>query len=507
MLELTRSHLSNRQLNDRLRVVQGSRSWAITAPLRAMSALGYRVKQALGVTRLETRLLRLAHSYYRRLPLSSVTRHRLSTKLRELMPGVTRTVLSPAAMKLPSHSSGTTTDYLAVMPSIDEEVILERLLDAAWSGDDFTATRATHIYLLPFLANGGAEQATFNYIEACNAIPGYRAVIVTTDRPSPMARAIPLPGGTRHVPMAEALNHLGPDERKRLLFRFVGALAPDVVHIVNSDLGWQLLSERGPKLQRISRIFASVFALQFEGHDRRLTGYAAMYLSQTWQFISTLITDNQAFADSAKRLFAAGETRQVRVIYNPPRIAAQARVLPQAHAPLQLLWAGRLDAEKRLDLLLDVAALAPQHNFHVFGTKVVDEGHRDPLRDAPPNIRFHGPFSTPLDLMSSGPYHGFLFTSRWEGLPNILLEVGMLGIPIIAPAVGGVPELIGNDTGYLVPANPDPAAYLQAIEALASDPDEASRRALALQSLIETRHSRGVFEANLRSVNGYVQAQ
>jgi glycosyltransferase involved in cell wall biosynthesis len=507
MLELTRANLSSRHLSDRLRVVEGSRSWAITAPLRAVSAVGYRLKDALGLSRLHTRLLRAAHAYYRRLPFSALLRHRLSTRLRKLLPGVTKVVLAPEPLGPqlePPRPTGAA-DYLAVMPSVTEEVIFERLLEAVWGTEGQATGRITHIYLLPFLANGGAEQATFNYIEACNTIPGYRALIITTDRPSPMAGGIELPIAARHLAMAEATERLVPEERKRILFRIVNAVAPDVIHIVNSDLGWQILSERGVKLQKLSRIFASIFALQFEGPGRQLTGYAAIYLKDAWQFISTLLTDNESFAKSAKSLFATDESRDVRTLYNPPRIVAQTRVTPQHRVPLQLLWAGRLDTEKRLDLLLETASLAPQHQFHVFGSRVVDGGQRDPLHGAPPNVHFHGPFSAPLDLLAKGPYHGFVFTSRWEGMPNILLEVGMLGVPIVAPGVGGVPELIGPDTGYLVPPDPTPADYLEAIESLASDEDQASRRAGRLRQLIEERHSRDAFRTNLRTVSGYVR--
>jgi teichuronic acid biosynthesis glycosyltransferase TuaC len=38
-----------------------------------------------------------------------------------------------------------------------------------------------------------------------------------------------------------------------------------------------------------------------------------------------------------------------------------------------------------------------------------------------------------------------------EGLPTVLVEAGSLGLPVIASAVGGIPELLGNDRGTTLP--------------------------------------------------------
>ena len=46
-----------------------------------------------------------------------------------------------------------------------------------------------------------------------------------------------------------------------------------------------------------------------------------------------------------------------------------------------------------------------------------------------------------------------VLTSRHEGMPNALLEAGAYGVPQVATAVGGVPEVVLNErTGLLAPA-------------------------------------------------------
>jgi len=63
-----------------------------------------------------------------------------------------------------------------------------------------------------------------------------------------------------------------------------------------------------------------------------------------------------------------------------------------------------------------------------------------------------------------------VLASHDEGLPNALLEGMAAGVPMIATAVGGVPELIEDGvSGLLVPAS-DPLGLARAVNTLAADP-------------------------------------
>jgi glycosyltransferase involved in cell wall biosynthesis len=63
----------------------------------------------------------------------------------------------------------------------------------------------------------------------------------------------------------------------------------------------------------------------------------------------------------------------------------------------------------------------------------------------------------------------FLFASLYEGLPNALLEAMAAGLPVVATAVGGIPEVVTEgETGYLVPIR-RPDLLAQRMVTLAGD--------------------------------------
>ncbi|MDD5403884.1 MAG: glycosyltransferase [Sulfuricella sp.] len=86
-------------------------------------------------------------------------------------------------------------------------------------------------------------------------------------------------------------------------------------------------------------------------------------------------------------------------------------------------------------------------------------------------VHFLGHRDDVADLM--GAADCLLLTSRSEGVPQAVTQALGLGLPVVATAVGGVPELVKDgQTGLLVPAeNPDAAAA--ALEHLARHPETA----------------------------------
>lgn len=123
--------------------------------------------------------------------------------------------------------------------------------------------------------------------------------------------------------------------------------------------------------------------------------------------------------------------------------------------PLHVAFVGRLSHEKGPDLFCQVAErLSGEVSFHVYGD--------GPLRAALEAryghcVKFHG-FAE--DVGAVWRQTGLLLmTSRHEGLPLVALEAMANGVPVTAPAVGALPELIEHGrSGWLFPVGEVDAA-------------------------------------------------
>jgi glycosyltransferase involved in cell wall biosynthesis len=76
-------------------------------------------------------------------------------------------------------------------------------------------------------------------------------------------------------------------------------------------------------------------------------------------------------------------------------------------------------------------------------------------------------------------------TSQREGLPISLIEAMMAAKPIVATAVGGIPEVLNHGEDGLLVESGDQAAFVEAILTLMDDP--ARRQAMGERARAKAR--------------------
>ena len=111
----------------------------------------------------------------------------------------------------------------------------------------------------------------------------------------------------------------------------------------------------------------------------------------------------------------------------------------------QVGFVGRLSHEKAADRFLTLAALSPQCSFHLFG----DGPERQTLQNQKSdNLVFHGHQTDMSQVWSQ--IDVLVIPSRYEGLPMAALEAMARGIPVIAMAVGNLPDLIQHEVNGFI---------------------------------------------------------
>ena len=149
--------------------------------------------------------------------------------------------------------------------------------------------------------------------------------------------------------------------------------------------------------------------------------------------------------------------------------------------------AGRLTAQKSLGDALDAVARVPDVELLVLGDgpqRASLERHAAEL-GVSERVRFLGTGTRDDVLTLFRAVDVALLTSAWENLPHTLLEALAAGTPVVATAVGGIPEVVVDGAnGLLVPPG-DVDALTWAMERLVRDDGLRGRLAAAAPGSVE----------------------
>lgn len=189
-------------------------------------------------------------------------------------------------------------------------------------------------------------------------------------------------------------------------------------------------------------------------------------------------------ADLARRLVARGVER-ARVHIVPPGIELQTvpsaveHGAPSPARPETVGTVTRLVEVKDIGLLLQTAQVLRDRRPGVRFIIVGDGPERAALEEQAAQLGLTGTVEFRGEVRPAWPALGefdvFALTSISEGVSLSVLEAMAAGLPVVATAVGGTPEIVSDEvTGYLVPRGPERAAtatmLAARLEALLADP-------------------------------------
>lgn len=254
-------------------------------------------------------------------------------------------------------------------------------------------------------------------------------------------------------------------------------------HIVNSSVGFAYL----PLIAKLpnAAFYISAFGDNVLPDGRKLS-YIRFLDQEFRRAAKRVFTDSRYYRD---QLIDDGVVAadQITVVTHP---AAVRTTWHRDVAAGKLLWASRISDEKRLEDLIGMAVGFPMLGFDVYGA--IDEACCTERGKALfralqvlPNVKTIGAYAKFEDIPVSD-YDAMLYTSERDGVPNVLLEAGAAGMPVISTIVGGIGELL-NERNSFSKANAGLPDYLGFIADRYSNYELGRRKGDVLRNEIAAR--------------------
>ncbi|MFD0725312.1 glycosyltransferase family 4 protein [Lysobacter brunescens] len=354
----------------------------------------------------------------------------------------------------------------------------------------------SHVVIVPWLKRGGADLGALHHIKLL-ASHSFSNVLVIATEASDSPWSSRVPDGVRFVEFGSICGQLAFDDQVHVLARLLIQRAPRVIHIINSRAAWEAVRRHGVSIRTGSRLFASLYCDDYSPSGIPV-GYAREYLVDCADMLDRLICDNAVYPRLWEAQLGVPASRFLAV-YFPTDFAHGLEY--RATTAGKVLWAGRMDRQKRPDLLANIARRMPHLTFDVYGASLLDDSAK--AHRFPENVRLLGAY----DGFSSLPhsqYCCFLNTSEWDGLPNVLLEATAAGLPIASTAVGGITDFLSDENAYLAPFDSDGAVLSSMIQSIIDDPETAQSRWRAAAELIRQRHTYDAMKGSLAELPGYL---
>jgi glycosyltransferase involved in cell wall biosynthesis len=179
---------------------------------------------------------------------------------------------------------------------------------------------------------------------------------------------------------------------------------------------------------------------------------------------------------------------RIHVLTNPappPR-----DVEPERLEPGTFVFVGRLTRQKALRTALSAVALVPEARLVLVG----DGPERAELElAAGDRVEFRGARSRDEALRTLAGAEAALLSSDWENLPHAAVEALSVGVPVVATAVGGVPEVVHDgENGVLVAAG-QPEELAAAMRRILAEPGLRERLAAAAKPSVAAISSEAIY--------------
>lgn len=369
------------------------------------------------------------------------------------------------------------------------------------------------VVAMPFLSVGGSEKYIADLVQtlaASHANPILIIVTEATEKESVGWELLSVLAPLREHEVMFWRDACGPGHANPTIFaRFLNAIRPATIIINNSRIGLDAIAQSGLGLSQYAKIFCTFFSLGVNGLG---APYGARFPRRTLAY-STALTDNARMADTLSRMW--GGIRGPGIVELPAKVALIDRPKFAACLSSRLLrwtdlgrrrrwlWISRIEPFKGTDILAALARLRPLDDFDIFGPV---QGSLRKMGLCAPNIRYKGVLKS-MSAALFPDYDGFIFTSLFEGMPNVVLEMSQHALPLVLADVGGLRGTFDDSAVKFVRHlnnTPDTAAaFRDALDALSHlGSTDIERMIDSAYRQTAARHSPDTYSRNIKTIFG-----
>ncbi len=351
-----------------------------------------------------------------------------------------------------------------------------------------TYDKYDYLLVVPWLIEGGADMFFINYANAIAKLRPDKHILVISTNPlikSVECNTSKLSDSIDFLPIAEIINS-DIDYSVfclQMIKLLVEQLDVEAVHIANSLLGFKFITEHKSYLESKNiSIVATAYNEVISKFGQR-QGYVHEYIPLCYNQVKCITTDNQAIIDLWENEYGMDKKKMIlhHQPFNVPEVARSRKA--KNNTPVRLLWASRIKKEKRPETVVAIAKQFANTNdvlIDCYGAP--EKGHysTNPLvNKSLKNLNYRGGFKSFFDDINLNEYDAIIYTSMFDGTPNILIEAGLAKLPIISTAIGGIPNLVGKNASLI------------------KNPESAEEFAAVIRKLIKSRHDFDVKADNL----------
>jgi len=308
--------------------------------------------------------------------------------------------------------------------------------------------------IMPSLTGGGAERVMLTLVKHID-LDKFAVVFVLMQKKGRFISSLDA------LPKSVEVVDLNASQARYAIFKIAKAIKEIKPDIVFSTLGYLnlLIALIRPfyskKIKFISRESNTV---SIENRQEKYPKLFDFLYKKVYNNFDLIITQSRYMRDDLVENFGT-DIKKIAVIYNPVDIktisekSTQKTATPLKKEKINLLAVGRLSHQKGFDVLVEMMSkLDDRFHLNILGEGEDKKALEQQIKELKieDKVTLLGFCDNPYAYMKESDF--FILSSRYEGLPNVVLEANACGLATIAfNTPGGTAEIIEDrKTGILV---------------------------------------------------------